>query len=179
MSKLIIHVPDAEPLKFGFEGRPEITIGRAEDNDIVIPHHSVSGHHAKLTQSGDHYQLTDLGSTNGTFIDAAKVEETLLVGGERVRFGHIEAEFEGAALPAHEEEAAPEPEPSLGGSEFHTNIVGQAAEQSSRPQDFKNLAPVKPPEKKHPLGLVATLLAALGFLTLGGLAALTFLLKIE
>ncbi|MCC6881298.1 MAG: FHA domain-containing protein [Verrucomicrobiales bacterium] len=182
MSKLIIHIPDVAPLKFGFEGREAVSIGRAEDNDIVIPHHSVSGHHAKLAFSGDGYQLTDLGSTNGTFVDGSKTDESFLVGGERIRFGHIEADYE-AAEPAfgHAEPAAPEGsgEPDFEGMGFQSSIMGQPAEKSVRPPNFVNLAPVKPPEKKHPLGVVAGALCVLGFLTIGALAALSAILKIE
>jgi hypothetical protein len=50
-------------------------IGRAEDNDIVIPDGSVSSYHGEitLTESGIHIQ--DRGSTNGTHVGGQRVEE--------------------------------------------------------------------------------------------------------
>ena len=45
------------------------SLGRfADHNDVVIPDHSVSGEHAKVTHSNDEFWLHDLESSNGTFI---------------------------------------------------------------------------------------------------------------
>ncbi len=52
-----------------------LSVGRNEDNQIVIADPSVSGHHAKLEVSHQQLQITDLGSTNGTFINGTKLEE--------------------------------------------------------------------------------------------------------
>ena len=47
-----------------------VTIGRDSDNDIVVDDHMVSRHHARLTrQAEDGYVVTDLGSTNGTWVN--------------------------------------------------------------------------------------------------------------
>jgi pSer/pThr/pTyr-binding forkhead associated (FHA) protein len=46
-----------------------ITVGRAADNDVVIPYDAVSGHHARLERDGQQVFLIDLGSTNGTAIN--------------------------------------------------------------------------------------------------------------
>ena len=49
------------------------TIGRRSHNDIVIDNLAVSGEHSVIyTSAGDVY-LEDLGSTNGTYLDRAKV----------------------------------------------------------------------------------------------------------
>jgi len=45
-----------------------ITIGRALNNDIHIPGKDISKFHAFLSRSGSDWQITDAGSTNGTFI---------------------------------------------------------------------------------------------------------------
>jgi pSer/pThr/pTyr-binding forkhead associated (FHA) protein len=50
----------------------EITVGRLQDNDIVIDYPAVSGHHCKITLAGDTYYVEDLNSTNGVFVNAAK-----------------------------------------------------------------------------------------------------------
>lgn len=46
-----------------------ITVGRASDNDLVIPYDAVSGHHARLERESGQAYLIDLGSTNGTAIN--------------------------------------------------------------------------------------------------------------
>jgi len=50
-----------------------LTIGRKEDNDIVIDNPAVSGHHAKIMKIGNKYFIEDLNSTNGTFISGRKI----------------------------------------------------------------------------------------------------------
>ncbi|WP_160677689.1 FHA domain-containing protein [Clostridium sp. C8-1-8] len=50
-----------------------ITIGRREDNSIVLNDQFVSGHHAKLYLRNDDFILEDLNSTNGTFVNDDKI----------------------------------------------------------------------------------------------------------
>jgi pSer/pThr/pTyr-binding forkhead associated (FHA) protein len=51
-----------------------LRIGRAEDNDIVIPEEGVSKYHCQIVRDGDNLFLVDLNSTNGTFANAGLVE---------------------------------------------------------------------------------------------------------
>lgn len=54
----------------------KIRIGRAPDNDIVIAAPTVSGHHCELIPQADgSYLLQDLGSTNGTFVNGARISQ--------------------------------------------------------------------------------------------------------
>lgn len=50
-----------------------MTIGRKPDNDLVIDHPAVSGHHCKIVLQGDTYFVEDLNSTNGTLINDKKI----------------------------------------------------------------------------------------------------------
>jgi pSer/pThr/pTyr-binding forkhead associated (FHA) protein len=50
-----------------------ITIGREEDNGIVIDNLAVSAYHAKVDKVGPGYILTDLQSTNSTFVNNKKI----------------------------------------------------------------------------------------------------------
>ena len=68
------------------------TIGRSQQNDIVIEDASVSRRHAELRElGGGWYKLVDLGSTHGTHVDRGGVWQKLTVAevtrGNRVRFG--------------------------------------------------------------------------------------------
>lgn len=51
-----------------------VTLGRAEDCDVVIPEPFVSSCHAKIEPAKDGYVIRDAGSTNGTWVDSAHVE---------------------------------------------------------------------------------------------------------
>ena len=46
-----------------------LTLGRRTDVDIVLSEPTVSGHHANLTWSGGAWQVEDMGSTSGTYVD--------------------------------------------------------------------------------------------------------------
>jgi hypothetical protein len=50
-----------------------ITIGRAANNDVVIPDRRVSKFHAYFRQEGEAWVLTDAGSTNGTTVEGTSV----------------------------------------------------------------------------------------------------------
>lgn len=70
--------------------KEEVTIGRGEENDIVIPHASVSRSHARLVRRGGGFELMDLGSTNGTFAEERRVGGSAMVSaGSQLRFGDI------------------------------------------------------------------------------------------
>ena len=74
---------------------PVVNIGRAEYNDVVIAEPSVSTTHAKLQRRDDVWVLSDLGSTNGTFVEGDPVTgETALTPGTTLRFGEVAVLFE-------------------------------------------------------------------------------------
>jgi hypothetical protein len=50
-----------------------ITIGRAEDSTLVITDDYASARHARLVPRAGQWYIEDLGSTNGTYLDRAKV----------------------------------------------------------------------------------------------------------
>lgn len=70
--------------------KDEVSLGRGEDNDVVIPHASVSRAHARLTRRNGAFELRDLNSTNGSFVNGQQVRGSVAVAnGSEVRFGDI------------------------------------------------------------------------------------------
>jgi hypothetical protein len=70
--------------------KDEISLGRGEDNDIVIPHASISRSHARMLRRNGGFELMDLNSTNGTFVDERPVHgSAFLTSGSEVRLGDI------------------------------------------------------------------------------------------
>ncbi|AUG80335.1 ABC transporter ATPase [Kitasatospora sp. MMS16-BH015] len=66
-----------------------IRIGRALDNDIALADLQVSRHHAELRQLADgRYEIVDLASHNGIFVNGQPVERQLLGEGDRLTIGH-------------------------------------------------------------------------------------------
>ena len=63
-------------------------IGRAADNDLVLSDLTTSGHHAELRKTGDgKYQIVDLGSHNGTFVNGQPVTSATLTEKDIVSIG--------------------------------------------------------------------------------------------
>jgi pSer/pThr/pTyr-binding forkhead associated (FHA) protein len=74
---------------------PVVNIGRADFNDVVISDPSVSTSHAKLQRRDDIWMLSDLGSTNGTFVEGERLSGEVPLGpGTTVKFGDVAVLFE-------------------------------------------------------------------------------------
>jgi hypothetical protein len=65
----------------------EVLIGRESDLDVVLQEDMVSRKHAKFVVKGDEILLSDLGSTNGTFVNGQKVKRAKVGEGDRVLVG--------------------------------------------------------------------------------------------
>lgn len=65
-----------------------LTIGRKENNLLILSDQYVSGHHARIYLKNNQYYLEDLGSTNGTLFNGRRVEEKeILNAGDEIRIG--------------------------------------------------------------------------------------------
>lgn len=72
----------------------ENTIGRTDENFILLSDTSISRLHAKVVRQGDSYSVIDLGSSNGTRVNGKLIKAlTPLKVGDRVHFGNIEFVF--------------------------------------------------------------------------------------
>jgi pSer/pThr/pTyr-binding forkhead associated (FHA) protein len=87
------------------------TIGRVEDNTFQIADPSVSSHHCEVHLRGSDIFIRDLNSTNGSFINGNKIEESILKPGQVLRLGQVELklEVEGAAPTAPAPGSTPAP----------------------------------------------------------------------
>ncbi|MGZ4511243.1 MAG: FHA domain-containing protein [Mycobacterium sp.] len=85
--------------------RGAIKIGRANDNDIVIPEVLASRHHATLIPTPHGTEIYDNRSINGTFVNGARVDSALLHDGDVVTIGNIDLVFAGGTLVRRDESA--------------------------------------------------------------------------
>jgi len=65
----------------------EIVVGRSADLDMVLVEDMVSRRHARITVANGKVTIADLGSTNGTFVNGQRIEETELKEGDRILIG--------------------------------------------------------------------------------------------
>ena len=81
------------------QAKPMITLGRQAGNDVALPDVSVSRKHAQIEFTPGSAIVTDLGSSNGTFInDRPLAGATPLRSGDTLRLGNIALRFEAPEL---------------------------------------------------------------------------------
>src|SRR5688500_9433150 len=87
---MLFPVPDNQP----------VVVGRVAECHIHLPDPWISSSHARFEVRQGHPWLVDLGSSNGTFVSGARIQEARLTPGTQLRFGKTEAEFRTSAVAA-------------------------------------------------------------------------------
>ena len=77
---------------------PVVTIGRASLNRIHLEHPTVSSRHAEVRKVDGGFELVDLGSTNGTFVNGQRITQTLLQPRDRISLGAVQFVFDGSQM---------------------------------------------------------------------------------
>lgn len=90
MPKLV--VLSGEYVEFDISNKP-VTIGRLSTNQIHILDGSVSKQHASISPGESGWRISDLNSSNGTFVNGERVTECDLALGARIRCGNVELMF--------------------------------------------------------------------------------------
>lgn len=88
MARLILYPPDAGAVEITLN-QEVVTLGRDPGNRIVISSSYISSFHARFQRlrEADSFELTDLGSNNGTRVNGHKVEKKVLGHGDMIQFG--------------------------------------------------------------------------------------------
>ncbi len=69
-------------------------LGRKPNNDLCFDNDSVSSHHAEVHYLPDGmFQICDLGSTNGTWVNGQRIQTQLLNPGDVVELGEVRLHF--------------------------------------------------------------------------------------
>ncbi|MCM2316294.1 MAG: DUF4388 domain-containing protein [Thermoanaerobaculia bacterium] len=92
-SRLRAVLPDGDVQLFPLDGSSYV-IGRAADAAIRFTDTGVSARHAKLTRNEEGYVIEDMHSRNGTIVNDAPIERTLLRDGDKIRVGRIALEYQ-------------------------------------------------------------------------------------
>ena len=125
MPTLLVRGPDGTTREHAFEG--ELTIGRAEGNDLLLTEGGVSRKHAAIRAEGGALLIEDLGSANGTQVDGVRIEgPTPLKSASQVRLGDYTLSLKAApARSSGARQAAAKPgsgpRPASGGPPRSTN----------------------------------------------------------
>src|ERR671922_2561880 len=77
------------------------TVGRAPRADFIMDAAMVSRLHCRLTAGASELEVSDLHSTNGTFVNGRRVRHIVLRNGDRLGVGRVELIVSNAQLPAN------------------------------------------------------------------------------
>jgi pilus assembly protein CpaF len=112
----------------------EINVGRVQGNDLMLPKGNVSKHHARLLYRDGRFIVTDLKSTNGTYVNGRKIAQATIVReGDKIYIGDFVLKLDTGAAASSSPNAS-EPE-------------------AYRPQDDPNAGRAPPPRMQQPPAL--------------------------
>ncbi len=92
MPKMIVSI-DGVVIKEVTLAKDRTTLGRRPYNDIVIDNLAISGEHAVLHMIGTEVHVEDLGSTNGTYVNARAVKKQALAHNDIVEVGKYKIRY--------------------------------------------------------------------------------------
>ena len=129
-------------------GAAEITVGRLSSNQLMVNDPKASSRHATIRQAGQSYSITDLGSTNGTFVNEQKLSPNtpyMLNAGDSIRIGDTTFTYEVAGAPA----IAPTVYGSPGQGQGYDPTVAAASPYANSPGYLPTEAAAPPPYSQY------------------------------
>ena len=78
MFTVIIAEKGGEQRRLDFD-KGEVTIGRVQGNDIILPKGNVSKRHSRIVFKDGKFIVVDLKSTNGTYVNGRKISSPLVI----------------------------------------------------------------------------------------------------
>jgi hypothetical protein len=94
----LVTIGSSPPREYSLD-KPTVAIGSHPKNDVVIDDTTVSRRHASITRKGTGFELADLGSTNGTYVNGKQVREAVtLKSGDEIKFGSVRMAFDPASV---------------------------------------------------------------------------------
>src|SRR5690349_12528952 len=113
MFTIIIQEKGGEQRRMVFN-KPEVTIGRVQGNDIVLPKGNVSKRHARIVLKDGKFIIVDLKSTNGTYVNGRKITSPLVVkAGDKIYIGDFILTLDEAGAVAGASPSQPAPPPDF------------------------------------------------------------------
>jgi hypothetical protein len=158
MAKLILSV-DGQVLKEFTLSKERTLIGRKPHNDIQIDNLAVSGEHAAIITILNDSFIEDLGSTNGTMVNAKPIKKHFLQNNDVVEIGKHKlkyfndaptaataADFEKTMIIRNPAKAAPPPpKPDASMSDTQTNLKPLATDTAAKAPQATDTTPKAPP----------------------------------
>ena len=167
MVTLVLTEKGGDTKQLSFD-KDEVTIGRVQGNDLVLPKGNVSKRHCRIMVQGSRFSVEDLKSTNGTYINGRKIgEPTAISGADKIYVGdfvlkveNAEADGAHASLPeagalstALPRRPPPPPAPGRATATMRAMDEEALAEIQARANARSNLPPPPVARRESPLSL--------------------------
>ncbi|HTJ47374.1 MAG TPA: sigma 54-interacting transcriptional regulator [Kofleriaceae bacterium] len=114
------------------EGAAAVSVGTADDNQLVVSDDTVSRYHLEVRRAADGVQVTDLGSRNGTFVAGVRIERAIVPPGTRLRLGATTITVEDAGSSVTAATADPPRPPGLVGDSDAIKDVARLVHKLAR-----------------------------------------------
>lgn len=167
MARLILEYKKEVLKDYPFR-RVSITIGRHKDNTIVLDNPEVSGYHARIDKKGSAFILTDLQSTNGTFVNNKHVISKRLAHGDKITIGDHTLLFVGtekAKLEAEQEEVPFDKTIIIGSTARQRDLLPKPKAERREPQP-QELEVSRPYKRITPIFITVIIGVAAGWILL-------------
>jgi pilus assembly protein CpaF len=172
MFAIVVNEKGGEQKRLEFD-KPEVTIGRVQGNDIILPKGNVSKRHSRIVLKDGKFIIVDLKSTNGTYVNGRKITSPLVVkGSDKIYIGDfilsIE-ELQGAGVsdadnvppppPRAKQPTIPPPPPrraptgdyASDGEESDSGPADEPREETPPPPEpMRTARPTAPPNPSNP-----------------------------
>src|SRR5690606_27234361 len=144
-------------------------LGRSQNCDIIIPGTHVSRQHAELYFQSGRLHVKDLGSSNGTFVNRKKVDDSVVNPGDEVRFDTLVFQVEapgGQAAAAEDAGDATQFRPAVSVAAAPAKPAQPArprpaAQAATAPAAASAQAPAAPQKSSSAVGMVAVVVVLL------------------
>jgi len=140
----------------------EVTvIGRREDCDLRIPLGEVSRKHCRLVKDAQELRVEDLGSSNGTYLNGNRVQESAVAPSDVLRIGSVSFVVQIDGVPAEEDMVPPsarpvqQTEPAEGAAEAATALQSTTQGEPASTEEFDPLAALNESSSQSAIDLIA------------------------
>ena len=126
----------------------ELNVGRVQGNELMLPKGNVSKRHARLLFRDGRFIVTDLNSTNGTYVNRRRIAQATIVReGDRIYIGDFVLRIEIGAMDTFDDKTGSTGRPSFTSAPERTSSSdpgskGLAQEAPATPSSPEDLAPL-------------------------------------
>ncbi len=139
MYAVVVTEKGGEQRRLEFD-KNEVTIGRVQGNDVILPKGNVSKRHSRIVVKDGKFIIVDLKSTNGTYVNGRKITSPLVIkASDRVYIGDFILHIDDGTAQGAEVGMAPPPPPQA-----------QAGRRTSQPPPRRPAPAEAPPPRRRP-----------------------------